>query len=80
MHPKALILSKFGRGLIYSAYYQQHVCALVIDEAHCILEWYDLFYYIKLFKNPYKVEVVTYHSTLFLTQDNVLSCWPNSIY
>ena len=41
-HPEALISSKFGRGLIYSALYQQHVCALVIDEAHCILEWYGI--------------------------------------
>ena len=38
-HPEALISSKFGREMVYSAPYQQHVCAIVIDEAHFIIEW-----------------------------------------
>ena len=42
-HPEALILSKFGREMVYSATYQQDVCTIVIDEAHCIIEWYDTF-------------------------------------
>jgi superfamily II DNA helicase RecQ len=44
-HPEALISSKFGRELVNSARYQENVCALVIDEAHCILEWYGIFQY-----------------------------------
>ncbi|XP_028417601.1 putative ATP-dependent DNA helicase Q1 [Dendronephthya gigantea] len=42
-HPEALISSKFGKELVNSAIYQKHVCAIVIDEAHCILEWGDDF-------------------------------------
>ena len=37
-HPEAF-MSKFGRGLVHIVLYQQNVCALVIDEAHYILEW-----------------------------------------
>ncbi len=44
-HPEALISSKFGRELVNSARYQENMCALVIDEAHCILEWYGIFQY-----------------------------------
>ena len=37
-HPEFLV-SKYGRTLLQSAPYQKNVCAVVIDEAHCILEW-----------------------------------------
>ena len=43
-HPEALISSKFGREMLYSAPYQQHVCAIVIDEAHCISTYNSLPY------------------------------------
>ena len=26
--------------------YQKNVCAVVVDEAHCILEWYVNFFYL----------------------------------
>lgn len=54
-HPGALISTKFRRELIYSALYQQHVCAVVIDEAHCILEWYGILLYV----------ILIYHDTSF---------------
>ena len=38
-HPEFIISSKDGRKLMQSKPYQENVCALVIDEAHCILEW-----------------------------------------
>ena len=38
-HPEALLSSKFGRGIVNSVVYQTNVCAVVIDEAHCIIEW-----------------------------------------
>ena len=39
-HPESLLSSRFGRSLVNSVVYQKNVCALVIDEAHCIIEWY----------------------------------------
>ena len=39
-HPELLLSSRFGRNLVNSVVYQKNVCALVIDEAHCIIEWY----------------------------------------
>jgi ATP-dependent DNA helicase RecQ len=38
-HPEAFISCKFGQELANSPSYQKNVCAIVIDEAHCILEW-----------------------------------------
>lgn len=38
-HPEALLSSNFGRDLVNNIVYQKHVC-VVIDEAHCIIEWY----------------------------------------
>ncbi len=38
-HPESFISCKFGRELANSPSYQKNVCAIVIDEAHCILEW-----------------------------------------
>lgn len=38
-HPESFISSKYGRGLLQSKTYQENICAIVIDEAHCILEW-----------------------------------------
>ena len=38
-HPEALISSKYGRELLLSQTYQKNVVAVVIDKAHCILDW-----------------------------------------
>ena len=38
-HPEALVSCPFGRGLVRSSIYQENVCAIVVDEVHCILEW-----------------------------------------
>jgi superfamily II DNA helicase RecQ len=38
-HPEALISSSYGRGLLLSKTYQDNVVAIVVDEAHCIVEW-----------------------------------------
>ena len=37
-HPETLISSKYGRELLLSKTYQESVVALVVDEAHCIVE------------------------------------------
>ena len=39
-HPKASPSCKKGMNLFQSATYRKGVRALVVDEAHCILEWY----------------------------------------
>ena len=41
-HPEAL-LSDNGRAILKCETYQKEVAAVVIDEAHCIENWYDLF-------------------------------------
>ncbi|XP_028394542.1 putative ATP-dependent DNA helicase Q1 [Dendronephthya gigantea] len=38
-HPETLISSKYGRNLLLSKPYQENVVAVVIDEAHCIVDW-----------------------------------------
>ena len=38
-HPESLVSCKYGRDLMLSKPYQDNVCAVVVDEAHCILEW-----------------------------------------
>ena len=38
-HPETLISSKYGQELLLSKTYQENVVALVVDEAHCIVEW-----------------------------------------
>jgi superfamily II DNA helicase RecQ len=38
-HPETLISSKYGRNLLLSKTYQGNVLAIVIDEAHCIVDW-----------------------------------------
>ncbi len=38
-HPEAFISCKFGRELANNPGYQKNVCSIVIDEAHCVLEW-----------------------------------------
>ena len=38
-HPETLISSKYGRELLLSEQYQENLVAIVIDEAHCIIEW-----------------------------------------
>ena len=38
-HPEALVSCAYGRKLMQSKPYQENVCAIVVDEAHCILEW-----------------------------------------
>ncbi|CAB4009301.1 Werner syndrome ATP-dependent helicase homolog [Paramuricea clavata] len=48
-HPESLLSSRFGRSLVNSVVYQKNVCALVIDEAHCIIEWY-VYKYVYVYK------------------------------
>ena len=38
-HPESGVSGKYGRSLLLSEIYQQNVVAIVIDEAHCILDW-----------------------------------------
>ena len=38
-HPEALVSCAYRRKLMRSKAYQENVCAIVVDEAHCILEW-----------------------------------------
>jgi ATP-dependent DNA helicase RecQ len=38
-HPESFLSCEFGRALLNSKVYQENVRAVVIDEAHCILEW-----------------------------------------
>ena len=38
-HPETLVSSKYGRQLLLSKNYQENVVAIVVDEAHCIIEW-----------------------------------------
>ena len=37
-HPESLVSCKYGRSLLLSEIYQQNVVAIVINEAHCILD------------------------------------------
>ena len=39
LHPEACLSSNCGFKLLRSEPYQKAVQAIVIDEAHCILEW-----------------------------------------
>ena len=34
-----MVSSKYGRELLLSKTYQENVCAVVVDQAHCIVEW-----------------------------------------
>ena len=43
-HPETLVSSKYGRGLLLSKTYQENVSAIVVDEAHCIVEWLVLIF------------------------------------
>ncbi|XP_028414051.1 uncharacterized protein LOC114537113 [Dendronephthya gigantea] len=38
-HPETFVSCAYGRKLMQSEPYQENVCAIVVDEAHCILEW-----------------------------------------
>jgi superfamily II DNA helicase RecQ len=38
-HPESLISNKYGRDLLLSNTYKENVVAIVVDEAHCILDW-----------------------------------------
>jgi ATP-dependent DNA helicase RecQ len=38
-HPESLVSCTYGRTLMRTKQYQENVFAIVIDEAHCILEW-----------------------------------------
>ena len=38
-HPEALVSCPYGRKLTCNKVYQRNVCGIVVDEAHCILEW-----------------------------------------
>lgn len=38
-HPESFISRKYGRDLLLSKKYTENVVAIVVDEAHCILDW-----------------------------------------
>lgn len=38
-HPEVAVSNRQCRDLFLSAYYQKNVRAVVVDEAHCIIEW-----------------------------------------
>ena len=38
-HPESLISSKYGRELLLSEKYCDNVVSIIIDEAHCIVDW-----------------------------------------
>ena len=38
-HPEVAVSNRQYRDLFLSAYYQKNVRAVVVDEAHCIIEW-----------------------------------------
>ena len=38
-HPEVTVSNRQCRDLFLSAYYQRNVRAVVVDEAHCIIEW-----------------------------------------
>ena len=38
-HPESLVSCTYGRKLMHTKPYQENVCAIVVDEAHCILDW-----------------------------------------
>ena len=38
-HTESFISTKYGRELLTTKTYQDNVVAIVIDEAHCILDW-----------------------------------------
>jgi superfamily II DNA helicase RecQ len=38
-HPETLIWSKYRRELLLSQKYQENVVGIVIDEAHCVVDW-----------------------------------------
>ena len=38
-HRESLVSCADGRKPMHSKPYQENVCAIVVDEAHCILEW-----------------------------------------
>ena len=38
-HPESLVSCRFGRKLMHTRPYEENVCAIVVDEAHCILDW-----------------------------------------
>lgn len=38
-HPESFISTKYGRELLMTKVYQENVVAIVVDEAHCILDW-----------------------------------------
>ncbi|CAB3992211.1 RNA-directed DNA polymerase from mobile element jockey, partial [Paramuricea clavata] len=37
--PESFISCKYGREVLKNKTYQGNICAIVVDEAHCILEW-----------------------------------------
>ena len=50
-HPESFVSCKYGKELLHSQIYQDNVAAIVVDEAHCILEWYALVYWIYIYIN-----------------------------
>jgi hypothetical protein len=39
VHPEALISCPFRKELMHSGICRENVCAIVVDECHCILAW-----------------------------------------
>ncbi len=39
VHPESVVSCVYGRKLLQSKPNQDNVCAVVVDEAHCILDW-----------------------------------------
>ena len=39
VHPESVVSCVYGKKLMQSKPYQDNVCAVVADEAHCILDW-----------------------------------------
>ena len=43
--PETLVLSRSWRRVLNSCVYEEHLKALVIDEAHCVQKWLDHIHY-----------------------------------
>ena len=43
-YPETLVSGEYSQGLLLSKTYQENVSAIVVDEAHCIVEWFVLIF------------------------------------
>ena len=60
-HPESMISCAYGRKLMNTEPYQENVCAIVVDEAHCILEWY-----VKLYTFITRLHAILYKMRIWL--------------